>query len=51
MSKWELIGRMSSTSGGKIEKTYDKMTKSFIVQLNERDTQIRYPKLSKPFRH
>jgi hypothetical protein len=49
MSKWEIIGRMSSTSGGHITKTYDKMTKSFIVLLIERDTHIRYPKLLKPF--
>jgi len=37
--------------GSSIVKSFDKITKGFVVQLTEKDTQIRYPKYSISFLH
>jgi hypothetical protein len=44
MSRWELCG--PGSKDGTLIKSYDKMTKSFVIQLIERDTCIRFPKSS-----
>lgn len=39
LKAWEVIG-----GSGTIAKYFDKMAKSFVVQMSERDARLRYPK-------
>ncbi|TNV86925.1 hypothetical protein FGO68_gene8129 [Halteria grandinella] len=52
LANWEMIGPGSATPGQQqlsLNKGFDKIAKSFVINMLERHTRIRYPKLNSAF--